>query len=181
MPFQALPIALRANTGSPLTKLLWVQLVHTAELTHEHTGIPAAQISPYEAGRFAQCSPAEAIAGWEMLDRLGLISIASRYESNYIPEWFIDVHLPMSALGDDERKRIKASPDQIDQMAEAAGHKCAACGWFDRDRTVWHVDHIIPRSQGGADVELNCQLLCGTCNTRKGARVHWVDFLGGRK
>ena len=32
----------------------------------------------------------------------------------------------------------------------------------------FHVDHIIPRSRGGQDVEGNLQLLCGSCNVIKG-------------
>ena len=34
----------------------------------------------------------------------------------------------------------------------------------------FHVDHIIPRSQGGTDTEGNLQPLCGSCNTIKGNR-----------
>ena len=33
------------------------------------------------------------------------------------------------------------------------------------------VDHIVPRSKGGNDHEGNLQLLCGACNSRKGART----------
>ena len=33
------------------------------------------------------------------------------------------------------------------------------------------VDHIIPRDKGGPDIDDNLQLLCGSCNRIKGARL----------
>ncbi|MCL2744028.1 MAG: HNH endonuclease [Planctomycetaceae bacterium] len=47
--------------------------------------------------------------------------------------------------------------------------KCNACG---RDFEIWDfdIDHIIPSSQGGGDYYENYQLLCGSCNSIKGAR-----------
>ena len=46
---------------------------------------------------------------------------------------------------------------------------CAGCGvhFIDVNLTV---DHIIPRSKGGNDHKSNLQLLCGNCNSRKGAK-----------
>ena len=35
---------------------------------------------------------------------------------------------------------------------------------------IFEIDHIRPRSKGGADVDENLQLLCPTCNGRKGNR-----------
>lgn len=37
-----------------------------------------------------------------------------------------------------------------------------------------HLDHITPRSRGGADSEDNLRLLCAQCNVTRGARVDWV-------
>ncbi|MYC81519.1 MAG: hypothetical protein F4X19_05425, partial [Acidobacteria bacterium] len=39
------------------------------------------------------------------------------------------------------------------------------------DLDLFEVDHIVPRSKGGADVDDNLQLLCPTCNRRKGSRT----------
>ena len=39
------------------------------------------------------------------------------------------------------------------------------------DLDLFEVDHIVPRSRGGADVDDNLQLLCPTCNRRKGSRT----------
>lgn len=44
---------------------------------------------------------------------------------------------------------------------------CTKCG--SRERLEY--DHIVPWSQGGSDTVRNIELLCQTCNRRKGARV----------
>lgn len=47
------------------------------------------------------------------------------------------------------------------------GGKCVECG----ANTYLEYDHIIPFSQGGASTIANIQLLCRTCNLKKGARI----------
>ena len=47
------------------------------------------------------------------------------------------------------------------------GHACVLCG-ATADLTL---DHVHPRSLGGAHDEDNLQTLCRSCNSRKGARV----------
>ena len=62
------------------------------------------------------------------------------------------------------------------------GWQCVNCGWSPGDpvptaptgRPLYRgleIDHVHPRSLGGEDSALNFQILCTTCNTRKGARV----------
>ncbi|EHK80864.1 HNH endonuclease [Rhodococcus pyridinivorans] len=46
-------------------------------------------------------------------------------------------------------------------------HCCAQCGSDDRPE----VDHIVPWSISQDDSEDNLQVLCFTCNRRKGARM----------
>lgn len=51
-------------------------------------------------------------------------------------------------------------------VLKRAKHRCELCGGHE-DRVALHVDHIIPRSKGGADDISNFQALCMTCNTNK--------------
>ncbi len=46
---------------------------------------------------------------------------------------------------------------------------CAGCRVMFPFRNMT-VDHIVPRARGGADHPENLQLLCGACNSKKGAR-----------
>ena len=39
------------------------------------------------------------------------------------------------------------------------------------DLDLFEVDHIVPRAKGGQDIDDNLQLLCPTCNRRKGSRT----------
>jgi len=68
-------------------------------------------------------------------------------------------------------------------VLERDGFKCRQCGWKPGDpvpakkgttRAVYRtleIDHVWPKSRGGADHESNYQVLCSSCNARKGARV----------
>lgn len=47
---------------------------------------------------------------------------------------------------------------------------CGGCGHWYRIKD-FEVDHITPRSKGGADTDENLQLLCGYCNRVKGDRT----------
>ena len=46
---------------------------------------------------------------------------------------------------------------------------CLGCGTH-YDYKIFHLDHRKPRSKGGRDEKENLQLLCGSCNSRKGAK-----------
>lgn len=46
---------------------------------------------------------------------------------------------------------------------------CNGCGSHFEMRN-FHIDHIVPTKKGGPDVDENLQLLCGHCNSVKGAR-----------
>lgn len=71
-------------------------------------------------------------------------------------------------------------------VLERDGYRCRECGWKPGDpvperkgtgRPVFRtleIDHIWPKSLGGPDEESNYQVLCTTCNCRKGARVLWL-------
>jgi site-specific DNA-methyltransferase (adenine-specific) len=46
---------------------------------------------------------------------------------------------------------------------------CRGCGYWYRIKD-FEVDHIVPKSKGGADTDENLQLLCGNCNRIKGGK-----------
>jgi hypothetical protein len=48
------------------------------------------------------------------------------------------------------------------------GRKCAQCG--SREEPL-HIDHIIPLARGGTNDALNLEVLCKTCNLRKGSSL----------
>ena len=50
---------------------------------------------------------------------------------------------------------------------EAGNYHCACCGFTDRSRASFHVDHIIAMNNGGKSVVENLQILCRSCNARK--------------
>lgn len=70
-------------------------------------------------------------------------------------------------------------------VLERDHYRCRECGWKPGDpvpekkgagRPVFRtleIDHIWPKSLGGPDGLDNFQVLCTTCNCRKGARVSW--------
>ena len=49
------------------------------------------------------------------------------------------------------------------------GGICAGCGQHFQKRNLT-IDHYVPKSKGGTDHRSNLQLLCGACNSMKGAR-----------
>lgn len=55
-------------------------------------------------------------------------------------------------------------------VVEKAGGLCQVCGILIPEG-LRHIDHIIPLSKGGPHAQENLQLLCRTCNCRKGARL----------
>ncbi len=55
--------------------------------------------------------------------------------------------------------------------------KCKGCN-VQFDIRHFHVDHIVPTSQGGSSEQDNIQLLCGSCNSIKGDRP--MEYLKAR-
>lgn len=185
MPFQALPIALRSSPGEPVAKLAWIYIVHKATIDDAPNGMAFVQFETDTLARFCQCDRATAVAAVESLVRqqfLGLVNWKAWGDDTTHDEAFADVNLPMTQLRDEERRRIKASPDEINALIEKQEYRCVTCGKEGEiELADWHVDHIIPRSVGGADVASNCQVLCSPCNRRKAAKLHFIDYLGGRR
>lgn len=62
------------------------------------------------------------------------------------------------------------------KVAAIAGHRCGYCLTSQRiSGAQMHIEHIIPRSQGGTSDEANLWLACAWCNSYKWAKTHAVD------
>jgi 5-methylcytosine-specific restriction endonuclease McrA len=57
--------------------------------------------------------------------------------------------------------------EDIKQLYQSQDGNCGIC---EKRLGRWHVDHIVPISKGGLNTKDNLQLLCKTCNLRKGAK-----------
>lgn len=53
------------------------------------------------------------------------------------------------------------------QIMERDGYRCRRC----LSTSKLTIDHIKPISRGGTNIPENLQILCGSCNSTKGARV----------
>jgi hypothetical protein len=67
-------------------------------------------------------------------------------------------------------QRIRVMPAMRWQVFRRDGWKCVACGRSADDGVILHIDHIVPRSKGGADAIGNYQTLCNICNLGKSNR-----------
>ena len=64
------------------------------------------------------------------------------------------------------------SPQLRNEILERNGYTCRQCGAGPGDahptnpnrKVTLHIDHILPKSQGGADDEDNLRVLCSACN-----------------
>ena len=70
------------------------------------------------------------------------------------------------------------APQRSRNIREILWHKLGSgdrrpCPGCDREKYYddFHLDHIVPRSKGGLDIDENLQLLCAACNGRKGNRL----------
>lgn len=62
------------------------------------------------------------------------------------------------------------------KIAATAGHRCGYCLTSQQiSGAQMHIEHIIPRSQGGTSDETNLWLACAWCNSYKWAKTHAVD------
>lgn len=66
------------------------------------------------------------------------------------------------------------------KVGEHAQHQCGYC-LAQQKYVPWRleIEHIIPRSKGGTDVEANLWLACRSCNSYKSDQITSVDPLTG--
>lgn len=65
----------------------------------------------------------------------------------------------------------------ICELMEKQNGCCNHCGHNIRHK--YHIDHIVPLVNGGSNFPTNLQLLCPTCNTRKGSRPPPLPITAG--
>lgn len=61
----------------------------------------------------------------------------------------------------------KITKKQWEDLCNKYGNRCLCCG---RDDLKLTIDHVVPVKLGGRNVIDNIQPLCGSCNSRKGAK-----------
>lgn len=68
-------------------------------------------------------------------------------------------------------------PVALRQLAiERAGNRCEYCGLSQEGpATAFHIDHVIPLTEGGDTSEDNLALACVSCSLHKGARQRLTD------
>lgn len=71
------------------------------------------------------------------------------------------------AFFDDERSRKSFGKAERDALYKLQGGKCMYCG-RKIPKDLADIDHKTPFSRGGSDGLANLQILCRTCNVRKG-------------
>ena len=62
------------------------------------------------------------------------------------------------------------------KLLEMDGDACLGCGWVPHHADYLEVDHKQPKSKKGKDTLRNFGLLCGPCNTRKGAKYSLAEL-----
>ena len=80
--------------------------------------------------------------------------------------------LPLYEIGKLDPQREKELRDGAFAKARTphGTYRCACCGMESASRVLFQVDHILPMNKGGKSVPENLQILCRSCNGRKGDR-----------
>jgi len=88
----------------------------------------------------------------------------------YLAETLNDVTEFISTPDEENESRTsrKSIPDDVQIFVwKRDGGLCVKCG----SNENLAFDHIIPHSLGGSDTRRNLQILCDTCNSKKGNKI----------
>lgn len=67
-------------------------------------------------------------------------------------------------------QRKLMTPELRERIKKRDNYTCQICGRYMPDEFGLEIDHIIPVSKGGRTVESNLQVLCCSCNRKKGSK-----------
>ena len=73
-------------------------------------------------------------------------------------------------MGDWNKEWIKKK-NMSAKILSKTNNKCAYCGKCLNEDDHWHIDHIVPKSQGGSNNIENYFASCSICNIRKNFRT----------
>jgi hypothetical protein len=69
-----------------------------------------------------------------------------------------------------------------DHIARRAGNRCEYCGLSQvGQEATFHIDHVVPQSDGGPTILDNLALACVSCSLRKSARRSAIDPEAGEE
>ena len=95
------------------------------------------------------------------------------WEFNQLEKYIKEVNKYYVLWSGYEKRRQRANyhiskKDVRERIYKKCGYKCVKCG--QDDKTLFHIDHIIPVIKGGGNEDENLQVLCVACNCSKGGR-----------
>lgn len=100
---------------------------------------------------------------------IGLLAHISQYKDFGGWVWLIVTTLRMHRFKLYKKKlpTVTNYRKVFNELKNKYGAKCKLCNAVEN----LTIDHIMPRSKGGTDEFGNLQILCKTCNSRKGAKI----------
>ena len=90
-----------------------------------------------------------------------------KFRQEYLRNYFI-VNMPYLVVKDKKREFTEEQRAAIYRLGKG---KCAKCGKKVDENSEFHADHKKPYSRGGKTCISNGQILCRTCNLKKGNRL----------
>jgi 5-methylcytosine-specific restriction endonuclease McrA len=78
--------------------------------------------------------------------------------------------IDLDQVAEAAERRVSVMPAIRWRVFQRDQWRCVSCGRGAHDDIILHVDHILPRSKGGADDFDNYQTLCSLCNSGKSNR-----------
>lgn len=135
--------------------------VHTADLKCDYGDEPDGQLWLYQGWAYSSTDP----HGLEPEDVRALLNV----EDNKRRLTLEKAHA-LQAMSDnyDRPKRRESIPQAVRvEVWQRDGGRCVECNGQEK----LEFDHIIPIAMGGGNTPRNLQLLCETCNRRKGASL----------